>query len=100
MPAAPRHHTPERLGGKFDARSELDDFAVDVNRAAGHDSGGTTRVSGGRRRRQPFLSHALSGQDIDLEEVEGGIWNIVYYQTLLGKIDERTARVTGIVGRT
>jgi hypothetical protein len=25
-----------------------------------------------------------------------GIWNIVYYSTLLGKIDERTARITGI----
>ena len=51
-------------------------------------------------RRQPFLSHALGGQDIGLEEVEDGIWNIVYYQTLLGKIDERTARIAGIVGRT
>lgn len=50
-------------------------------------------------RRQPFLSHALSGQDIALEEVEDGIWNIVYYQTLLGRIDERTARITGITVR-
>ena len=45
---------------------------------------------------QPFLSHALSGEDIGLEEVGDGIWNIVYYSTLLGKIDERTARITGI----
>lgn len=50
-------------------------------------------------RRQPFLSHALSGQDIALEEVDDGIWNIVYYQTLLGRIDERTARITGITER-
>lgn len=46
--------------------------------------------------RQPFLSHALAGEDIGLEEVGDGIWNIVYYRTLLGKIDERTARITGI----
>ena len=46
--------------------------------------------------RQPFLSHALGGEDIALEEVDDGIWNIVYYSTLLGKIDERTARITGI----
>ena len=45
---------------------------------------------------QPFLSHALSGEDIGLEEVGEGIWNIVYYTTLLGKIDERTSRMTGI----
>jgi hypothetical protein len=46
--------------------------------------------------RQPFLSHALCGEDIGLEEIGDGIWNIVYYSTLLGKIDERTARITGI----
>jgi putative transposase len=46
--------------------------------------------------RQPFLSHALGGEDIGLEEVGDGIWNIVYYSTLLGKIDERTTRITGI----
>ena len=34
--------------------------------------------------------------DIGLEEVGDGIWNIVYYTTLLGKIDDRTARITGI----
>jgi len=36
------------------------------------------------------------GEDIGLEEAADGIWNIVYYSTLLGKIDERTARITGI----
>ena len=46
--------------------------------------------------RQPFLSHALAGEDIALEEVGDGIWNIVYYSTLLGKIDEQTAHITGI----
>ncbi len=53
---------------------------------------GTCRL----QSRQPFLSHALDGQDIGLEEVADGIWNIVYYSTLLGKIDARTARITGI----
>ena len=46
--------------------------------------------------RQPFLSHALDGEDIALEEVGDGVWNIVYYSTLLGKIDERTSHITGI----
>ena len=46
--------------------------------------------------RQPFLSHALDGEDIALEEVGDGVWNIVYYSTLLGKIDERTSDITGI----
>jgi putative transposase len=45
---------------------------------------------------QPFLSHALEGQDIGLEEVADGLWNIVYYSTLLGKIDERTLYITGV----
>lgn len=44
---------------------------------------------------RPFLSHALQGEDIGLEEVADGIWNIVYYSTLLGKIDERTVLITG-----
>jgi transposase InsO family protein len=45
---------------------------------------------------QLFLSHVLRGQDIGLEEVADGIWNIVYYRTLLGKLDERHRRITGV----
>jgi transposase InsO family protein len=45
---------------------------------------------------QPFLSETLNGEDIGLEEVAEGIWNIVYYTTLLGKIDERTLLITGV----
>jgi len=45
---------------------------------------------------QPFLSQTLKNQDIGLEEVGDGIWNIVYYCTLLGKIDERTLLITGV----
>lgn len=48
------------------------------------------------RSRQPFLSQVLRGQDIGLEEVGDGLWNIVYYRTLLGKIDERTLLITGV----
>jgi hypothetical protein len=46
--------------------------------------------------RQPFIRHTLSGEDIGVEEIDDGIWNIVYYSTLLGKIDERTSNMTGI----
>ena len=45
---------------------------------------------------QPFLSQTLKGEDIGLEEVGDGIWNIVYYRTLLGKIDERRLVITGV----
>jgi transposase InsO family protein len=45
---------------------------------------------------QPFLSNALRDQHIALEEVDDGIWNIVYYSTLLGKINERTLLITGV----
>lgn len=47
------------------------------------------------KQRQPFLSNALADEHIALEEVGDGLWNIVYYRTLLGRIDERTGRITG-----
>jgi transposase InsO family protein len=46
--------------------------------------------------RAHFLSEVLRGQDIGLEEVGDGIWNIVYYRTLLGRLDERTRQITGV----
>src|SRR4030095_13296729 len=48
------------------------------------------------KAKQPFLSNALADEFIGLEEVGDGIWNIVYYETLLGKIDERTRKITGV----
>ena len=42
-----------------------------------------------------FLSQALKGEYIGLEAVEDGIWNIIYYTTLLGRLDECTGQVTG-----
>jgi putative transposase len=47
------------------------------------------------KQREPFLSYALRDELIGLEEVGDGVWNIVYYTTLLGKIDERTGEITG-----
>lgn len=44
---------------------------------------------------QIFLSQALNGQTIGLEEVQDGVWNILYYHTLLGRFDERTKAITG-----
>ena len=46
--------------------------------------------------KQPFLSNALADEYIGLEEVGDGLWNIVYYETLLGRIDEKTGRITGV----
>lgn len=43
-----------------------------------------------------FLSHALQGRDIGLEEIGDALWNIVYYTTLLARFDERTRVITGI----
>jgi transposase InsO family protein len=44
---------------------------------------------------QIFLSQTLNGETIGLEEVQDGLWNILYYQTLLGRFDERTKTITG-----
>ena len=52
---------------------------------------GTFRLHSG----QHFLSQALNGEDIGLEEVRDGIWNILYYDTLLGRFDERTKAISG-----
>jgi hypothetical protein len=48
------------------------------------------------KAKQPFLSNALADEYVGLEEVGDGLWNIVYYRTLLGRIDERTGRITGV----
>jgi hypothetical protein len=44
---------------------------------------------------QQFLSQALNGEDIGLEVVADGVWNILYYDTLLGRFDERAKLITG-----
>ncbi len=54
-------------------------------------SAGTFRLHNG----QQFLSQALNDEMIGLEEVQDGIWNVIYYETLLGRFDERTRTITG-----
>lgn len=41
-----------------------------------------------------FVSEVLRGEQVGLEEVDDGLWNIVYYQTLLGRLDVRHRRLT------
>lgn len=52
---------------------------------------GTFRLHSG----QIFLSQTLNGENIGLEEVQDGLWNILYYDTLLGRFDERKKLITG-----
>jgi putative transposase len=52
---------------------------------------GTFRLHNG----QQFLSQALNNEMIGLEEVQDGVWNVIYYETLLGRFDERTRTITG-----
>jgi len=44
------------------------------------------------KSRQLFLSHALEHEDVGLEETDDGIWSVFFYDTLLGKLDERDWR--------
>lgn len=45
--------------------------------------------------RQTFLTTVLAGQDVGLEEIADGVWNIVYHRCLLARFDERTQQLTG-----
>lgn len=47
------------------------------------------------RGRFHFVSEVLAGEYVGLEEVDERLWNIVYYQTLLGRLDEPTGEFTG-----
>lgn len=47
---------------------------------------------------QIFLSNPLTNEYIALEEIDDGLWNIFYYDTLLGRVDERTKQITGAHG--
>ena len=42
-----------------------------------------------------FLSRALKHQLVGLEPIGDGLWNLVYYRTLLARIDERSSTLTG-----
>ena len=53
---------------------------------------GTFRLKSG----QPCLSNALADESIGLQEVGDGVRNFVYYKTILGRIEERTRKITGV----
>ena len=52
---------------------------------------GTFRFSG----RQLFVSDTLMEEDIALEEVNDGVWSILFYDTLIARMDERNLRISG-----
>jgi putative transposase len=52
---------------------------------------GTFRIE----HHQLFLSHALDQELIALEEIDDGLWNILYYNTLLGRFSRHTGKITG-----
>ncbi len=52
---------------------------------------GTLRLHNG----QQCLTQALNEEMIGLEEVHDGVWNVLYYETLLGRFDEQSRTITG-----
>jgi putative transposase len=42
-----------------------------------------------------FISHALKDDNIGLEAIDDGLWNILYYNTLLGRLSERSGKISG-----
>ncbi len=52
---------------------------------------GTSRLHSG----QHFLIQALNHEYVGFEEIADSLRNIVYYDTLLGRFDERTHIITG-----
>lgn len=42
---------------------------------------------------QVFISQTLAGEEIALEEVDDGVWNIYFYSELLARYDERTSKL-------
>lgn len=41
-----------------------------------------------------YLTQALRGQAVALEEIDEGLWTVQYYQTVLGTLDEPTGTIT------
>jgi transposase InsO family protein len=86
QPPASRWHASARAYPERPLRPEYS-AAMEVRRVS---SGGTFSWGG----RPLFLSETLRGEDIGLEQVADDVWNIVYYRTLLGRIDVRTGRLS------
>lgn len=42
-----------------------------------------------------FVSLALAGQLVGLEPVDDGVWSLIFYETLLGRLNEKTRRIYG-----
>ena len=63
----------------------------DTSKSAASATAGAFRLHSG----QHFLSQALNGENIGLEQVQDDIWNILYYDVLLGRFDQRTKTITG-----
>ena len=57
----------------------------------GPSGAGTFRLHSG----QDFLSQALNHEYVGFEVIADGLWNILYYDTLLGRFDEETHTITG-----
>ena len=47
------------------------------------------------RAHQLFLSDTLMEEDIALEEVDDGVWPVLFYDTLIARLDERDSRISG-----
>ncbi len=52
------------------------------------------KLRAGARRSQAPPPRAVE-EYIGLEEIHDGLWNIVYYDTLLGRFNEHTHTITG-----
>jgi len=47
-----------------------------------------------------FLSGALAGEDVALEEVDDGLWTVYFATVALGRLDERRPRIQPIAAFT
>ena len=45
---------------------------------------------------QQHITMTLTGEYVGIEEIEDGIWDIVYYSTLIGRFNERDGTLSGI----
>ena len=45
------------------------------------------------RGRHYHLSNVLTNERVALEEVEDGVWSVIFYNTPLARLDERTLRL-------
>jgi len=41
-------------------------------------------------------ANVLADECVGVEQLGDGLWNIVCYETLLGRTDEKTGRITGV----